>query len=74
LLPPATRAPLYLAVGGLESSEFKRQNALLAQHWKAVLGGEVAMPGRDHFTVIDGLADPSNPLFAGARRMMGLNK
>jgi arylformamidase len=73
-LPPATRAPLYLAVGGLESSEFKRQNALLAQHWKAVLGGEVAMPGRDHFTVIDGLADPSNPLFAGARRMMGLNK
>jgi arylformamidase len=73
-VPPATRAPLYLAVGGLESSEFKRQNALLAQRWKAVLGAEVAMPGRDHFTVIDGLADPGNALFAGARRMMGLNK
>ena len=73
-LPPATRAPLYLAVGGLESSEFKRQNALLAQRWKAVLGGDVAMPGRDHFTVIDGLADPANALFAGARRMMGLHK
>jgi len=73
-LPPATRAPLYLAVGGLESSEFKRQNALLAQRWKPVLGGDVAMPGRDHFTVIDGLADPANALFAGARRMMGLHK
>ncbi len=73
-VPPATRAPLYLAVGGLESSEFKRQNTLLAQRWKPVLGGDVAMPGRDHFTVIDGLADPANALFAGARRMMGLNK
>jgi arylformamidase len=73
-VPPATRAPLYLTVGGLESSEFKRQNALLAQRWKPVLGGDLAMPGRDHFTVIDGLADPANALFAGARRMMGLNK
>lgn len=73
-LPPATRAPLYLAVGGQESSEFKRQNALLAQRWKSVLGSDVAMPGRDHFTVIDGLADPASALFAGARRMMGLNR
>lgn len=73
-LPPATRAPLVLAVGGLESSEFKRQNALLAQRWKAVLGGDIEMPGRDHFTVIDGLAEPASPLFAGARRMMGLGK
>ncbi len=71
---PATRAPLFLAVGGLESSEFKRQNALLAQRWKAVLGGDVAMPGKDHFTVIDGLADPASALFAGARRMMGLGR
>ena len=73
-LPPATRAPLVLAVGGLESAEFRRQNALLAERWKPVLGGEVAMPGRDHFTVIDGLADPANALFAGARRMMGLGR
>ena len=73
-LPPATRAPLYLAVGGLESSEFKRQNALLAQRWKPVLGGDVAMPGTNHSTVIDGLADPASALFAGARRMMGLNR
>ena len=73
-VPPATRVPLYLTVGGLESSEFKRQNALLAQRWKPVLGGDLAMPGRDHFTVVDGLADPGNALFAAARRMMGLHK
>jgi arylformamidase len=73
-LPPATRARLTLAVGGLESSEFKRQAALLAQRWRPVLSGNVAMPGTDHFTVIDGLADPGNALFAAARRMMGLGK
>jgi arylformamidase len=72
-LPPATRAPLYLAVGGLESSEFKRQNALLAQRWKAVLGGDVPMPGTNHFTVVDGLADPGNALFAAVRRMIRLD-
>jgi arylformamidase len=73
-LPPATRAPLALAVGGLESSEFKRQNALLAQRWKPVLSRDVPMPGRNHFTVIDGLADRANPLFAATRRMMGLDQ
>jgi len=73
-LPLATRAPLTLAVGGLESSEFKRQNALLAQRWKPVLSRDVPMPGRDHFTVIDGLADSANPLFAATRRMMGLDQ
>ena len=73
-LPPATRAPLALAVGGLESSEFKRQNALLAQRWKSVLAGDVPMPGKDHFTVVDGLADPSSPLFAATRRLMGLER
>src|SRR5512134_1051694 len=73
-LPPATRAPLTVAVGGLESSEFKRQNALLAQRWKPVLARDVPMPGRDHFTIVDGLAEPANPLFAATRRMMGLDQ
>jgi arylformamidase len=73
-LPPATRAPLALAVGGLESSEFKRQNALLAERWKRVLQEDVAMPGTDHFTVVDGLGDASSPLFAGARRLMKLDR
>ncbi len=73
-LPPATRAPLALAVGGLESSEFKRQNALIAQRWKPVLAGSISVPGADHFTVVDGLADPGNALFAGAKSMMRLDR
>jgi arylformamidase len=73
-LPPATRAPLALAVGGLESSEFKRQNTLLAQRWKAVHAGTIPMPGTDHFTVVDGLGDPNNALFTGAKRMMRLDR
>ncbi|HEX5093140.1 MAG TPA: alpha/beta hydrolase [Burkholderiales bacterium] len=73
-LPPASRSPLSLAVGGLESAEFKRQNALLAERWKRVLLEDVPMPGTDHFTVIDGLADPGSALFAAARRLMKLDR
>jgi arylformamidase len=73
-LPPATRAPLMTCVGGAESSEFKRQNALLGARWKGVLAGDIAMPGCHHFSVLDGLADPSSALFAGARRLMRLDR
>jgi arylformamidase len=73
-LPPATRAPLMTCVGGGESSEFLRQNALLGERWRAVLAGDIAMPGKNHFSVVDGLADPRSPLYAGARRLMGLDR
>ena len=73
-LPPATRAPVMTSVGGDESAEFKRQNALLAERWKAAFAGNVAMPGKNHFSVIDALADPESPLFAGARRLMKLDR
>jgi arylformamidase len=73
-LPPATRAPLMTCVGGGESSEFLRQNALLGERWRAVLAGDIGMPGRNHFSVVDGLADPGSPLYAGARRLMGLDR
>lgn len=72
-LPPATKAPLMTCVGGEESSEFRRQNALLGERWHDVLALDIAMPGAHHFSVIDALADPSSALFAGARRLMGLN-
>jgi len=73
-LPPATRAPVYTCVGGLESSEFKRQNALLAQRWKSAVAADVPMPGRHHFSVVDELANPASALFAGAKRMMKLDR
>ena len=73
-LPPATRAPVMTCVGGDESSEFLRQNALLAKRWRTVLAGDISMPGRHHFSVIDGLADQKSALFAGARRLMKLDR
>ena len=69
-MPPATRVPLMTCVGGDESSEFLRQNALLGSRWRDVLAGDITMPGKHHFSVIDALADPASALFAGARRLV----
>ena len=73
-MPPATRAPVMSCVGGSESAEFRRQNALLGERWRGALAGDIPMPGRHHFSVIDGLAEPSSALFAGARRLMRLDQ
>ena len=73
-LPPATRAPVMTCVGGDESTEFLRQNTLLGERWRNVFAGDIPMPGRHHFSVLDGLADPSSALFAGARRLMKLDR
>ena len=73
-LPPATRAPVMTCVGGNESSEFKRQNALLGERWRGAFASDIPMPGTHHFSVVDGLADQSSPLFAGARRLMKLDR
>ncbi len=50
-------------VGGLESSEFKRQSQLIAQAWrgKAEIRYE-EVPGTNHFTVVDALADPQSAM------------
>ena len=73
-LPPATRAPVMTCVGGSESAEFKRQNALLGERWKSVFAGDLAMPGANHFSVVDGLSNQSSNLFTGARRLMKLDR
>jgi len=73
-MPPATRAPVMTCAGGDESSEFLRQNALLGERWRAAFAGDIAMPGRHHFSVVDGLADQKSALFAGARRLMKLDQ
>lgn len=73
-LPPATRAPLVTAVGGLESSEFKRQNALLATRWKSAVAADIPVPGCDHFTILDELCNQTSPLFTGTRKMMKLDR
>jgi len=69
-MPPATAAPLYTAVGGLESSEFLRQNRLLGKAWSSVFVRDVPMPGFNHLTVVDELANPASPLFDAAMAMV----
>jgi arylformamidase len=73
-LPPATRAPVYTCVGGAESSEFRRQNSLLAQRWRSAVAADIPMPGHNHFSVIDELANPASALFQGARKLMKLDR
>ena len=73
-MPPATRAPVMTSVGGDESGEFLRQNRLLGERWRAAFAGDVPMPGKNHFSVADGLAERSSPLFQAALRLMKLDK
>jgi arylformamidase len=73
-MAPATRAPVMSCVGGDESSEFRRQNRLLGERWRGAFAGDLPMPGANHFSVADGLAEPSSALFRGARRLMGLDR
>ena len=60
-------------VGGDESPEFLRQSRMMADHW-AANGVETryeALPGLNHFTVLDPLFDPDSAL---VRRLADLAK
>ncbi|CAM3364944.1 alpha/beta hydrolase [Paracoccus nototheniae] len=64
LLEPLPGTRLTCWAGARETSEFLRQNALLANIWRG-LGAATAVveePDRHHFDIIDGLADPDHPM------------
>jgi len=69
-LPAATAAPLYTAVGTLESSEFRRQNELIARHWSRNFVRNLALPGCNHLTVCDELAQPGCALFEATLKLV----
>lgn len=62
-MPKANAAPFITAVGGLESAEFKRQNALIGQCWPAHHLSDIALPCSHHLTICDAFATPRQPLF-----------
>jgi arylformamidase len=66
LLPPPPGAALHAVVGGAESAEFRRQSREFATAWG---GTAEELPGLNHFTVLDPLADPASPLVARAAAM-----
>ena len=63
-LPPAG-PPLVVAVGALESDEFQRQSGEYLAAWRArgLAGRSVGLEGRDHFSALDALTEPSHALF-----------
>jgi len=67
---PATKAPMYTAVGGDESLEFKRQSALIAKRWRHNVVRDVPMTGFNHLTVAEQLANPESPLFDAALELI----
>jgi arylformamidase len=71
--PRPKGAKLYAAVGLDESDEFLRQNRLIRDVWgpTAVPVCET-VPGANHFTVLNRLADPASRLHELALRLLGL--
>jgi arylformamidase len=72
---PAPAGPLYATVGGEESEEFLRQNALIQQRWgsRAVPVCE-AIPGTNHLDVLHDLADPQGRVHKLALQLLGLHQ
>ena len=73
-LAPATTAPMTVVAGGDESDEFVRQAGDFAAEWgRAGVEAEVLIvPGTDHFTVLNTLAEPGHPTVAAAKRLLGI--
>lgn len=69
---PKKAGPLILAVGGKETDEFRRQQATFAEAWRgAGLPLEIVpMPEDQHFSILDGFADPTSPLFQAVKRQI----
>jgi arylformamidase len=68
-LPP--QRSLDAVVGGEESSEFLRQSKIIAEDWakKGAVTRYQAVPGANHFTVVDPLADPNSAMTERVTRL-----
>jgi arylformamidase len=64
--------PMVFAVGGLESSEFIRQNQAMYEHWRqrGYDASLVECAEKHHFTVINDLVDPGSKLFQNVMTLL----
>jgi arylformamidase len=60
---PTLAAPLVIAAGAAESSEFQRQSRLLANAWAPQARSLLLLPGLHHFSVVDAFAERGQPLY-----------
>jgi arylformamidase len=59
-------APLVIAAGAEESSEFRRQSRALADAWRGQVSSLLMLPGLHHFSIVDALAERGQPLHDAA--------
>jgi arylformamidase len=72
-LPAPARGELMCVVGGDESEEFLRQNALMQQAWgNQRVPQALAMPGRQHFSMLDALCEPTHAVHRMACDLLGV--
>lgn len=66
---PTVNAPMVVAVGGLEGSEFERQSRLIheAEAWKNVAQAPISIENKHHFDVADLIMDTSSVMWAGLK-------
>jgi arylformamidase len=63
-LPPTSRCPVRLFVGGDETTEWIRQSELYAEHLRrhGLAPEFTVVPGTHHFDIIDQYVDPASPI------------
>jgi arylformamidase len=70
-LPAPRHGQLYSVAGALESAEFLRHNKLIQTAWgKKVVPVSEALPGLNHFSIVDALAEPKHRLHALALQLL----
>ena len=71
---PGRVCPLLVAVGQMETEDYRRQSRDVANHWRAQ-GNDCELfelPGRHHFDAVLEWADPQSELFSASCGLMGL--
>jgi arylformamidase len=73
---PQIDVPVCVAVGGEESSEFRRQSAALFGAWRPHLGAIsfLEVEGRDHFDILFDLSEPDGPLYRKVQSMLDVTE
>ena len=69
--PTTIKAPLVIAAGGAESSEFQRQSRLIAAAWEPQVRSLLIVPGLNHFSIVDAFAERGQALHQETLKLLG---
>lgn len=72
-LSPSSSSPLIVTVGGAESEEYLSQSQDLTDAWSPQIPlTPLIVPGANHFSILNHLANPADPLHQAILAQMGL--